>query len=85
MKFGGETIADSTRVMVLRRDHRLPVYCFPRDDVRMDLMEKTQHSSVFLPQGTATYWSIKGGDKIAENAAWCFLDPTDAWQALKIE
>ena len=83
VKFGGETIADSTRVMVLRRANRLPVYCFPGDDVRMDLMEKTQHSSVFSPQGTATYWSIKVGDKIAENAAWCFLDPADAWQALK--
>jgi len=81
--FGGETIADSIRAMVLRRANRLPVYCFPRADVRMDLMEKTQHSSEFPPQGTASYWSIKVGDKNAENAAWNFLNPSDAWQPLK--
>ena len=81
--FGGETIADSTRVMVLRRANRLPVYCFPKEDVRTDLMEKTQHSAEFPPQGTATYWSIKVGDIIAENAAWCFHSPTDGWQSLE--
>ncbi len=83
VKFGGETIADSTQVMVLRRASRLPVYCFPREDVRMDLMEITQHSSEFPPQGTATYWNIKVGDKTTDNAAWCFLDPADPWQPLK--
>ena len=36
-----------------------------------------------LAHSPATYWSIKVGNKIAENAAWCFLNPTDAWQALK--
>ena len=81
--FGGETIADSTRVMVLRRANRLPVYCFPREDVRTDLLAKTPHRSEFPPQGTATYWSIKVGDRIADNAAWGFLNPTDAWQTLK--
>ena len=83
VKFGGDTIADSTRVMVLRRDNRLPAYCFPKDDVRMDLLEQTQHNSEFAPQGIATYWNVRGGDKISENAAWCFLDPADGWQALK--
>jgi len=81
--FAGETIADSTRVMVLRRTNRLPVYCFPREDVQMGLLEQTQHRSEFPPQGTASYWSIKVGDKIAENAAWNFPNPTDGWQTLK--
>jgi len=83
VKFAGETIADSTRVMVLRRTNRLPVYCFPRDDVRMDLMVQTQHRSEFPPQGTASYWSIKSADKVAENAAWSFPEPAGDWQALK--
>jgi len=49
----------------------------------MDLMVQTQHRSEFPPQGTASYWSINSGNRIAKNAAWCFLDPTDTWQALK--
>ena len=81
--FGGETIADSTSVMILRRTDRLPVYCFPKEDVRMDLMQKTKRTLEFPPQGTATYWSLKVGSKIAENAAFSFDSPTDAWQPLK--
>ena len=32
---GGVTIADSKRAMILRRAKRLPVYYFPKEDVRM--------------------------------------------------
>ncbi len=81
--FGGETIADSTQVMVLRRANRLPVYCFPKEDVRTDLMERTKRRSELPPQGTATYWSIEVGDKIVDDAAWGFLSPTNEWQPLK--
>jgi uncharacterized protein (DUF427 family) len=34
----GTTVADSRRVMLLWEPGRLPVYCFPREDVRMDLL-----------------------------------------------
>ena len=36
--FGGETVADSRRVILLRESGRLPVYYFPQEDVRMDLL-----------------------------------------------
>lgn len=42
---GGETIVDSTRAMLMRETHHLPVYYFPQEDVRMDLLTKTAHST----------------------------------------
>ena len=36
--FGGVTIADSTHVMLLHEAGRLPVFYFPIEDVRMDMM-----------------------------------------------
>lgn len=42
---GGETIADSTRAMLMRETHHVPVYYFPREDVRMDLLSKTDHDT----------------------------------------
>ena len=39
--FGGVTIADSTNVMLLHEAERLPVFYFPIEDVRMDIMEAT--------------------------------------------
>lgn len=38
--FAGITVADSTRVMLLHEFGRLPVFYFPLEDVRMDLLER---------------------------------------------
>lgn len=43
--FGGETIADSASVLVMQETKHQPVYYFPMSDVRMDLMEPTDHST----------------------------------------
>ena len=42
---GGEAIADSKNVLIMHETNHLPVYYFPMTDVRMDLMEPTDHSS----------------------------------------
>ena len=43
VKFDGETIADSTNAHLLFETRHLPVYYFPRSDVRFDLMTETDH------------------------------------------
>src|SRR5205085_9305465 len=73
--FGGVTIADSTRVMLLHEFGRLPVFYFPIEDVRMDVMEATQHSTNSPLKGDASYRTIRVGDRVAENAAWSYLNP----------
>ncbi len=80
---GGVTIADSKRTMMLRRAERLPVYYFPKEDVRMDLMELTEHSIEAAPQGEASFWNIKVGETTSENAAWGYLSPPDEWEVIK--
>jgi len=35
---GGVTVVDSRRAALLYETGRLPVYCFPKDDVRTDLL-----------------------------------------------
>lgn len=75
VKFGGETIADSKRVLLLRESRRLPVYYFPKEDVRMALLESSGHSTPSHTKGRASYWTIKVGDQVAENAAWSHFDP----------
>lgn len=34
----GELVVDSVNVQMLHEQHRLPVWCFPREDVRLDLL-----------------------------------------------
>ena len=45
VKFNGETIASSKRVLLLRETGHLPVYYFPQADVRMDLLTPTDRHS----------------------------------------
>jgi len=80
---GGVTITDSKRAMIFRRADRLPVYYFPKEDVRMDLMEKTEHSTEAVPQGETSFWNIKVGETITENAAWAYLNPPGEWEMIR--
>lgn len=76
--FNGETIADSTGMKLLHESNSLPVYYFPVEDVRMELLEATDHSSRCPVKGDASYWSVKVGDRVAENAAWGYPSPLDS-------
>lgn len=73
--FKDVTIADSHRVMLLQEAGRLPVFYFPLDDVRQDLLEATEHHTSSPLKGEASYWSVRAGDRVAENAAWNYPHP----------
>src|SRR5881628_162862 len=73
--FGGEAIAESKRVQLLREDGVLPVYYFPRQDVRMNLLLPTDHKSRCPYKGEASYWTARSGARVAENAAWSYVNP----------
>ncbi|MDJ0947038.1 MAG: DUF427 domain-containing protein [Kiloniellales bacterium] len=75
--FGGETAADTTAVRLLHETRHLPVYYFPRDDVRMDLLTATEHRSYCPFKGEAGYWTVAAGGRSAENAVWSYPAPYD--------
>ncbi len=73
--FNGVVVADSTKALVLRETRYAPVYYLPRQDVRMDLMERTSHRTHCPFKGNASYWSLRVGDKTAEDVVWSYEDP----------
>lgn len=75
VKFNGETIADSLAPMMMREGRHLPVYYFPRADVRMDLLAPTGHDSFCPYKGAASYYSIRAGELVSENAVWSYQAP----------
>ena len=77
VQLNGEWIADSTKAHLLFETRHLPVYYFPRSDVRLDLLTPTEHHSFCPYKGTASYWTIRVGDKTAENAVWGYPEPYD--------
>ena len=73
--FNGETIADSASAHLLFETRHLPVYYFPRADVRFDRLHPTDHHTFCPYKGTASYWSIATGDRVSENAVWGYPEP----------
>lgn len=81
--FGGETVADSRHVKLMHEAGLLPVYYFPEEDVRMDLLEKTDHTTHCPFKGDASYWTVRVGEKIAENSVWGYPEPLEDAPPLK--
>lgn len=75
--FDGRAVADSRRVELLHETGLLPVYYFPRDDVRLDLLEPSDRTTHCPFKGDASYWSLRAGDRVAENVAWAYPDPIE--------
>jgi uncharacterized protein (DUF427 family) len=73
--WGGQVVAESSSALLLRETGLPPVTYFPMDDVRMDLMEKTDHHSTCPFKGEASYWAIDVGWRKADNIAWGYEDP----------
>ncbi len=72
---GGETVVDSVRVKLLHEAGLLPVCYFPEADVRRELLEATDRTTHCPYKGDASYWSVRVGDRVAENAVWSYPRP----------
>ena len=71
----GVAVVDSTHTLLLLEAGHLPVYYFPPEDVRSDLLEPTDTSTHCPYKGDASYWSIRVGDRVARDAVWSYQDP----------
>ena len=83
VKLGEETIAESDRALrVLETKHDPAIY-LPREDVRMDLLERTEHQTFCPFKGDASYWTVRAGERAEENAVWSYESPFDQVAGLK--
>jgi uncharacterized protein (DUF427 family) len=79
--FAGETIADSRRALLLHESGHQPVYYFPPEDVRADLLQPSPRHTRCPKKGEASYHTIKVRDEILDAGAWYYPDPNPeaAW------
>jgi uncharacterized protein (DUF427 family) len=80
--FEGESVADSKRAKLLHETGLLPIYDFPQEDVRSELLEESDHTTHCPFKGDASYWSVKVGERVAENAVWGYPEPLEDAPAL---
>ncbi|MGH3442600.1 MAG: DUF427 domain-containing protein [Nitriliruptorales bacterium] len=77
IEFNGGIVADSTQVKLLHETGLLPVYYFPQQDVRMDLLAPTEKHTTCPVKGEASYFTLTVGDRSAADAIWTYPEPLD--------
>lgn len=75
VQVGGETIADSTRAMLLHESGHQPIYYFPPEDVRAEFLEASDRHTHCPKKGDASYYTIRVAEQVVEAGAWYYPDP----------
>ena len=75
--FEGHEIADSANAVVLTEGSYAPVVYFPREDVEMLALRRTDHSSHCPHKGDASYFTIYRDAQVVDNAAWSYETPIE--------
>jgi uncharacterized protein (DUF427 family) len=75
---GGVIVAETTRALTLKEGALPAVQYIPREDVMLDLLERSSHSTQCPYKGNASYWDVTAGGLRARNAAWSYEKPSAA-------
>jgi uncharacterized protein (DUF427 family) len=83
VEVAGRVIAESNDVIRVKEDEQPDRYYFPRSDINMETMERTESTTECPFKGTAHYYRVKAGDKKLDDAAWTYEDPFEEHRDLK--
>jgi uncharacterized protein (DUF427 family) len=79
----GRVIADTRDALTLREAHYPPVQYFPRKDIDMDLLMRSQRTTYCPYKGDASYFNIPLGGERSVDAVWSYETPYDAVVEIK--
>lgn len=71
----GEVVADSRRTLLVQETNHDAVIYFPLEDLRRELISRSDHGSFCPFKGEASYWTLRIGDHVVENAIWGYESP----------
>lgn len=81
-EFGGTTIAETAYGLRVLETASPPVFYFPPDDVRTDLLEPSPVRTICEWKGVARYWTVRVGERLAGEAAWSYPEPRPGYAEL---
>lgn len=77
VRAGGAVLGESRDALELTEGDYPAVVYFPREDLAMALLEKTDTVTTCPHKGTATYFAIHTKSTVIDDAAWSYEAPKD--------
>ena len=75
VRVDGLVIADSRRALAMRAPGTPDVQYVPRADVDMSRLIRSERTTHCPYKGDASYWSIRTGRRVVDNAVWSYEVP----------
>lgn len=83
VRAGGEIVAETADALRLDEARYAPCYYVPRKDVRMELLERSDHTTHCPFKGDAAYYTLRVGGREEPNAVWTYEAPFDEVEAIR--
>jgi len=77
VRSGGAVLGESSNALELSEDGHEPVIYFPRSDIAMALLDRTDKTEHCPHKGVASYFSIVNMSTVTENAVWSYENPNE--------
>lgn len=81
--FNEVILVDTQRSYRVLETSHPPVYYLCPEDIQQEYLHQTPKHSFCEWKGTASYYTVKIGEKQATNAAWYYPDPTPNFAPIK--
>jgi len=82
LRAGGAVLGETKKALELCEGELPPVIYFPRENIAMAMLERSQTTSHCPHKGDAAYFSIQTKSVLIEDAGWSYEDPKAGMEAI---
>ena len=83
VRSGGAILGETNNALELLEGDKEPVIYFPRADIAMAFLDRTDKVTHCPDKGHATHFSIANKSSVTENAAWSYESPISTVAEIK--
>ncbi|MEP1537475.1 MAG: DUF427 domain-containing protein [Paracoccaceae bacterium] len=83
VRVGGAVLGESSNALELSEDDHAPVMYFPRSDIAMAFLDRSEKTTHCPHKGDANYFSVVTKSQTIADSVWTYENPTENVERIK--